>query len=386
MLKKVDKIIGRLILALFPKAKDLPVSTNYKNILIIKTVAIGDLVLLLPTIKALKEHFKGAKITLFTTPRVREVVEDLTFIDEIIYYDILGKDKGLKGLKKQIDIIKSKRFDVSVDFEHYYNFTAIIARLAGIKTMAGFSIEGQPRKKLFNIKYPYLVESHELEAFFQAALVFGVAKKELVLVPLATTDEDSLFVDALLFSSGIQKGDLLVGVHPGTSNSAKSRRWYPDRFAEIIDDLIKGYGAKVIITGTKQDKAVIQEIMSEWSDGGDRRQSGLWRPVCVTELSLKQFAELCRRCNLFISVDTGPMHIASAMGTKTVGLFGPNIPSKWGPYGFLDLAVYEEMDCSPCTKQYLGKVSNCTTGDCMKLITVEKVLEKVRQGLVSCKP
>ncbi len=382
--KKIDKYIGSLIFLFFTSAK--PVAEAFrlpwtpKKILIIKTVAIGDMVVLLPTIKALKNIFGDAKISLLTTPRVKEVVEGQPFIDEIIYYDILGSDKGLGGFSRIVKRLKEEQFDLSIDLEHYYNFTALISRLSKIKVMAGFAIKGQVRQKIFNIKIPYSVNSHEVEAFFEAARVFvgnGLSRElSPKMVKIATSIQDKQVVEQFLEANNILKDDLVVGVHPGTSNSAKARRWQSEKWAEIIKVLIDDYKAKVIITGTSSDEE-ISNIKYQISKINQISHP----PVICTDFSLKQFSALCQRFNLMISVDTGPMHIAAAMGTKTVGLFGPNIPAKWGPYGYQDLAVYNKLDCSPCTKQYLGQVSNCQTAECMKGISVEDVLEKCQKEL-----
>ena len=365
--KKIDKYLVGALIRLMSSAK----RTRFrepKNIILIKTVAIGDLVVLLPTIKALKKRFKDAKLTLLTTPRVREVVEGFPFLDDIIYYDILGEDKGIRGFSRMVKKLKAKRFDLSIDFEHYYNFTSVLTKLAGIRQMAGFEIEKQPRRKLFHLSIPYKFDKHEVEAFFEAARLFNASEEKPELQALATTEKDREVVEKYLKENGFTNGDVIIGVHPGTSDSAKARRWLPERHAKTIDLLQNRYGAKVIITGTSQDEGMIKDIELK-----TKTEPYRWK----TDASIKEFAQLCKKLDLFISVDTGPMHIAAAMGTRTVGLFGPNTPHKWSAYGYDDLAIYKKLDCSPCTKQYLGQISKCKTGECMKAITVEDVLSVV---------
>ena len=367
--KKIDKYLVGALIRLMPSSKPADLREP-KNILLIKTVAIGDLVVLLPTIKALKERFKDAKLTLLTTPRVKEVVEGFPFLDDIIYYDILGEDKGIRGFSRMVKKLKAKHFDLSIDFEHYYNFTSVLTKFAGIKQMAGFEIEKQPRRKLFHLSIPYKFDKHEVEAFFEAARFFESSEENPELQALATTEKDREVVEKYLKENGLTNGDVIIGVHPGTSDSAKARRWLPERHAKIIDLLQKRYGAKVIITGTSQDETMIKAIESKIKTKAYR-----WK----TDSSLKEFAQLCKKLDLFISVDTGPMHIAAAMGAKTVGLFGPNTPHKWSAYGYDELAIYKELDCSPCTKQYLGQISKCRTGECMKAIMVEDVLSVIER-------
>jgi len=330
---------------------------------------------------------------LLTTPRVSGVVEGFSYIDEIIYYDILGADKGLRGFLRIIKEIKKRDFDISIDFEHYYNFTAIISRLGGIDNMVGFSVDKQFRRRLFNTKITYDTTQHEVQTFYEIAKKLGAPNSNVNLEEITTSSEDKRIVKQFLEQNNISDNDLVIGVHPSTSQSARVRRWLPKRFAKVIDALQDDFGAKVIITGTSNDKEVINEILRGQSlHGNSPRPSHFQQPttnnqqpgenpIVCTDFSLKEFAEVLRRCNLFISVDTGPMHMAAAMKTPTIGLFGPNTPKKWGPYGFSGLAIYKDLDCSPCTKQYLGQISNCKTGECMKEITTKDVLEVAKEAL-----
>jgi lipopolysaccharide heptosyltransferase II len=376
--KLVDKLIGTPLCFLLgvidkPFKRKLPSPANIKKILVIKLVAIGDLVVALPTLRALKQDFPHAHLALMTTPRVREVVEGCPYLDEIIYYDILGKDKGIIGLIKLIRILKGKRFDLALELDHYYRITSLITYLSGIKNRVGFDLPGQGRRGLITVKSPYLTNKHEVEAFLEMANTVGaknIQNTPTKLVPIWTSKKDEKDISLFFKQNKIKFDDFVVAMHPGTGPSAICRRWAVRRFATLADWLIKEYNAKVIFTGAPSEVELVNNILAFMQE----------KPIVAAgRTSLKQLAEIARRCKLFISVDTGPLHVAAAMGTRVIGLYGPNIPSKWGPYGEGHLTIYKQLPCSPCTKQYLGQVSRCQNPICMEQITVEDVKAQVNR-------
>lgn len=381
LFKKVDKIIGTptcLLLGvldkiLFRKKSPQP---NWKRILVIKLIAIGDLVVALPTIKTLRKSFPDVYLSMLVTPRVKEVVEGLPYLDKIIYYDILGKDKGIRGLFKIISLLKKEQFDLVIELDHYYRITSIITFFAGIKNRVGFDLPKQGRRGLVTIKIPYLVDVHEVEAFLETAKGIGADISDKELVKIWTSAEDKEHIDKFLKEAGVTEEDFLVGIHPGTGPSATSRRWAPEKFGKLADWLIKEKNAKVIFTGANSELELINESIKVMTS----------KPIIAAgKINLKQFAELCHRCLLFIGVDTGPLHIAAAMKTKVIGLYGPNTPLKWGPYGKGHITIYKNLDCSPCTKQYLGQVSKCQEPKCMEEIGVEEVMQVVEKMLLDIK-
>jgi heptosyltransferase-2 len=335
---------------------------------VIKLIAIGDLVVTLPALRALKQTFPEAHLSLMATPRVREVIEGCPYLDEIIYYDILGKDKGLLGLIKLIRTLQKKKFDLALELDHYYRITSLITYLAGIKNRIGFDLAGQGRRGLVTLKAPYSVDKHEVEVFLEAAKVVGADISEKELVEIWISEEDKKWVTTFLTNEGITKDDLIIGIHPGTGPSATSRRWAPEKFGKLADWLINDKHAKVIFTGANSELELINACVEFMTA----------KPIIAAgKITLKQFAELCRRCKLFICVDTGPLHIAAAMKTTVIGLYGPNTPLKWGPYGKNHLTIYKNLPCSPCTKQYLGQVSKCKNPICMEQISVQDVMTAV---------
>jgi ADP-heptose:LPS heptosyltransferase len=371
--KKIDKVVGTplcILLSISNIFRDKTIARP-RRILIIKLVAIGDLVVILPTIKAIRNIFPEAWIGLMTTLRVKEIVEGCPFINEIIYYDIFGKHKGITGLMKFICALREKHIDTIIDMEHYYRITSIISYFIFPRNWLGFDLPYQGRKYLFSVKVPYHIDKHEVEAFFEFAKTLGVDTTKPELVEIWTSEKDKKYVDIFFEKNNINPTDeLVIGIHPGTGMSAISRRWLPERFAILGDWLISEYNAKIIFTGAASEVELVNSIVTLMK----------YKPVIATgKTTLKQLAEIGKRCKFFISVDTGPLHVVAAMKTPVIGLYGPNTPLKWGPYGKGHITIYKALSCSPCTKQYLGQVSKCKHPICMEQITVEDVRQAVKK-------
>lgn len=144
----------------------------------------------------------------------------------------------------------------------------------------------------------------------------------------------------------------------------------PDRFAQALDDIAKKQGAKILFFGSRGDLASINEVRNRMKSESI---------TLAGQLNLAQTFEALSRCKLAISVDTGPMHAAAAVGIPTIGLFGPNIPTLWAPFGSRNTSIYHEVECSPCIINEKGQMPDCLRKTdkylCMKKITVGEVVQ-----------
>jgi heptosyltransferase-2 len=387
-LKRLDRVLGDpliLLLAAFEwlrrlaargraeRGRDL---SGIRRIAVVKTVAIGDLVVALPTIAAIRRLFPKAHLTLVTTPRVREVVEGLADVDDILYFDVFGRHRGIGGVVRFAREVRARRFGAWVELEHYYRFTTVLGYLSGAKTRAGFAIPGQARRWLMNMPVDYPVGAHEVEAFYSIARELGAPEGPPSLIPIPTTEGDEAVVDAWLARAlpeasrvAREEGRLPVAlIHATTSPVAVARRWIDDRWVAVARRVAGACGLTPILTGAPEDAPALERLAADIDAGV---------VVAAGALSLKQFAVLASRAALVISLDTGPLHVAAAAGAPTVGIFGPNTPAKWGPYGPGNASVWAALECAPCTRQYLGQVSRCDKDDCMRAISVDMVLEAI---------
>lgn len=379
-LKRLDRILGEPLLALLgawdsilrlvapARARRGGELSGIRRIAVVKTVAIGDLVVALPTLRALRSRFPEAHITLITTPRVRQVVEGCPDVDDILYYGVFDAHRGFAGFARFARVVRARRFDAWVELEHYYRFTTLLGYISGARVRAGFHIGGQRRGRLFTIRVPYPVQAHEAEAFYAVARALGAEEPFAGLVPVPTSERDEAAVDAWLARNGLDGQSAMAILHTTTSPVAVARRWVDDRWVELADALSERCGLLPVFTGAPEDALPLRALASR------TRGPAI---VAAGDIDLKQFAVLASRARLVVSLDTGPLHVAAATGTPTVGLFGPNTPEKWGPYGSGNAAVWAELPCAPCTKQYLGQVTSCDRDDCMRAISVGDVLDAI---------
>jgi heptosyltransferase II len=384
-LKRIDRYLGTVLVLklaalewlrrLFSPARRRAGTdiSHLKRIAIIKTVALGDVLQALPTVKAIRERFPDARIEFITTPRVREIVDGIPFVDEIVYYDVFGKHSGIGGVWTFARELRARHYDAWIELEHYYRFTTAMGWFTGAPVRVGFAIPGQVRRFLFTIKAPYLTEAHELDAFLSIARTLGAVVEHPEPVPVPTDENDERVTREWLASARAalppeQRDRGLVVLHTTTSPVSIGRRWQADRWVELADRIAMRYGLTVVWTGAPEDLPGLEELAALTA-----------RPSLISAgaLTLRQFAVLAGMARLVVSVDTGPLHVAAATGTPTVAMFGPSDYRKWRPYGPGNVAITAGLACSPCTTHYMGRISLKTCDDCMRAISVDRVLEAI---------
>jgi lipopolysaccharide heptosyltransferase II len=195
--------------------------------------------------------------------------------------------------------------------------------------------------------------------FLNACL--GIENREVVF-DLPVQQVHHRLVEKLLAQHGVKRGKLLVAIHP--TAKWETKLWDNDKFSSLADALIQKHGVQVVFTGGRADGKRIQHIISPMK-GHATNLSG--------QMTLKALAALYSRADCVVSTDTGPMHLAAAMGTPVVALFGPTAPWRTGPFGKNHQIICAGLDCSPCFKR------KCSTKECMKQIPVEDVLNGIEK-------
>lgn len=371
VIKVIDKYIGSLLcsfLSVFNK--------KYKNyqinkILVVQLWGIGETILTLPAIEALRKNFAKAEINVLATSRNKDVFFKNNNLDEVITLK-LNPFSTLNFILKNV-----KKYDLVIDMEEYLNISAIIAFFVG-KRIVGYS--HNLRAKLYTDKIRYNDKQHALQTFLDLVRVLGFNYNADKLPKLNFSKKDKNFVDKFLKDNGVKKNDFLVCVAPGAAESAKSRMWPYDRYAELCDEIVAKYNTKMIFVGVLNENELIENIKNRMENKKTINASG--------KLTLNQLFYLISKSKLFIGNDAGPMHIAAAQDVKTIGLFGPNLPLRFGPYGKDNIAVYKGYNCefSPCINVHKGQVPDClypkNSNDyqkCMKNISVDDVLKEVEK-------
>jgi heptosyltransferase-2 len=333
---------------------------NFKRILIVRTDRIGDVLLSTPLIKAIRDDCPNAFIAMMVSPYAKDIVDGNPYLDQVIIYDKEGKHKSWHRSMKFARNLKKKRFDLAIILHpnkrvHLVTFFAGISKRVGYDRKMGFLLTD----RIIHAKQ--FGEKHELEYNLDLLRYLGIEVKEKSLfMPIKA--ESERWIEELFKQEGIREGEKLLTIHPGAS--CPSKIWPEARFAEAADKLAGKYGFKIFIVAGPKDISRA-EMVSKTMHSPAINLAG--------KTSVSQLASLLNRCRLFISNDSGPVHIASAVGTPVISIFGRNqkglSPTRWGPVGPKDKILHKEVGCIKCLAH------NCKKGfACLKAINVEDVL------------
>lgn len=377
-LYKVCKAFYRVLNGIIsPSKKSTPPPPQ--KFLLIRLDHIGDLLMTTPAIHALKLRFPESSLSMLISPSAQPIIVGNPEIDALFTFRVPWYDGGraqrfpFRAYFRLVRQLRKERFDVAIDFRGDFRVLWFFSFLSGAKQRVGFA--GLGGEFLLTRSCPYDETMHFVEA--NLALVNcldGPPAPPGIQYFLKVSSEDVSYVDKLLSELGISASDKIIGIHPATIPHWQLKRWPPEHFAALADALIRREGVKIVLTGGKDDASELTQVVAAMQE----RVS-----VLAGKTSLSQLAELIKRCRLFISNDTGPMHIAVAVQTPLVAIFGPTDPRRSGPYGNPELfrVVRHDVPCRhPCF------VSACPIDhECMNGITLENVLSAC-QDLLHPKP
>lgn len=334
-----------------------------KKILIVNVNWVGDVIFSTPFIAAVREAYPSSRIACLIHPRCVEVLEDNPRLDELIVYDEEGRHRGILGKARLILGLRRKGFDMA--FLLHRSFTkALIATLGGARERIGYATK---RRGMFLTR---VVEEptepvHKVEYFLNIARAAGIATGEAG-YEFRVRDAQRARVKKLLSEFGVNRPDLLVALNPGGNWDPK--RWPKENYARLADRFIEAYGAKVVITGAAKDVRLAEEIRSLMRNAPS---------IACGRTTLRELAALLERADLVVANDTGPMHLAVAVGSRVIALFGPTSPSLTGPYGAGTYTVIQRnTECeTPCYDV------TCADNACMSAIGVEEVMSEAGRML-----
>lgn len=333
----------------------LPINNHgIKKILIIKLRGIGDVILSTVILDSLKDAFPNAQIDFLTEKPGVSILKELPHINEVIVFNRKSTIERTLQLYK----IRSKRYDFVIDL--FSNpATALITFFSGAKYRAGFPYRG--RKYAYNILGPaerdkfHAADLH-LELIKSAGL--KIYSKNLY---IGLTNKDYSFAGNFFTGKGFDNY-FVVGIIPG--GGWPSKKCDPEKFAEIADKLVEEFSARILILwgpGDLEDAKSIQEQMGNTS-------------VLAPDTTLREMGALISKCDMVVANDSGPMHLAVAVGTPVLSLHGPTDPKLQGPYGEKHEWIrLEELDCIGCN------LLNCPKNhECFLNLPVSAVIDKVK--------
>ena len=337
-----------------------------KNVLVVKISAIGDVILSVPSLRAIRGKFPAANIKVLVGLEAREVLYGCPYIDDRIVCDFRGKHKGLFGLWRLGSELRKECFETVIDLQN--NRKSHVLSLLSLAPVR-YGYDNGKLSFLLNRKIkddaPYL---DPLEHQFRTLKLAGVKAedKRLELWPSSRDDEK---VSRFLEDNWVKPGQDLVGIHVRASMRWTTKNWPASYIAELCDELAKNYNIRVVLTGAKSDSGFAGEIVKMTKS----------KPVvAVGRTDIMELASLIKRFKVYLTPDSAPMHIALGVGTPFVALFGPTDPVRHlAPSdGCVVICKSHDLGCGPCYSPSCMKNLKC-----MRRITVEEVFDQMKKFL-----
>jgi len=325
------------------------------KILIRGTNWIGDAILTLPAVAAIRATYPQAHIAVLVKPWVADIYGLFSAIDEVIIYE--NKFDTPTGVFRLARMLKGKKFDAAILLQNAIE-AAIIVLAAGIPLRAGYDSDARGILLTHRVhRTEEIRKVHQIDYYLEMVKALGCVSVdremhlESKINPLDAQDILRKFIP--------ETKKIIIGIAPGATYGP-AKKWFPDRFAAVADKLNEYFSSQGILLGGKADCEVAQEVQK------------LARTKLINlagKTTLREAIYLISQCRLFISNDSGLMHIAGALNIPTIAIFGSTNPATTAPMGNKSVVVCKEVSCSPCLKE------KCPTDfRCMKLISVEDVL------------
>ena len=378
LIRLIDRFIGIPLVwisRLFVATKRRHVGMPPKRILLIKFWGIGNLFMLLPSIQALRETWPDAVIDFLTLENNRDAMAMTGSIDNIYSINTSSPLTLLKSWWHSVTLLNKNRYDLVIDFEQFARFSALVTFQIGTGQTIGFSTRGQHRHTLYTDPVEYDNYIHITQSFYHLVEQAGIRRPFTPEVKLGRAETIRHNGIELLTKHKIPAEATIVVMHIGTSDNFCERRWQPERYGKLSDLLSQNYGIHLVLTGLPDEMYLIKETLSNTKHKQSVTNLG-------GKLSFKDYFELIAVADLVISADTAAVHIASALNIPVIGLYGPNSPHLYGPWGNNGLALYASFDCSPCITNFNSKINICRhpagRGACMMALTVTDVFSALR--------
>ncbi len=342
------------------------VRKEYKRILIVRTDRVGDVILSTPVIKALRDAYPSAYLAMVVRPYTKVIAEGNPYLDEVILYDKDGKHKSWFSALRFSRALAKKRFNLAIvlnpsNRSNLIPFLAGIPQRVGYDRKLGFLLTGRIKDTKAEGK------KHEIEYNLDLVRALGIEPEDKsTFMPIARSSEK--WVEAFFSKENILPSDKLAVINPGASDDSKI--WPPERYA-LVADRLGARGMKIAVLGGPADKKVCQEVI-------DRLHTPYINLVGNNDIS--QAASFLKRSSLFISSDTGPMHIASSVGIPVIAILGRSLPGlspqRWGPHNKKSAFIHKDVGCAECLAH------NCRKNFlCLQAITAEDVLNLAEELL-----
>ena len=328
------------------------------RILLIRLSSLGDIVLTTPAIRAVRTHFPNAYIAMLVAKQSAEILRENPHLDEIITFDRDAKNKDTREMWRMNRLLRERKFTMAIDFQRKFR-TEMLMYFSGAAERIG-------KGRFCTVRVHEQGNKHATAHYFDLLHAAGIPAADQSL-ELFLGEAERLAATQQFDAAGVNNRALTVGFFPGAG--WKLREWMPERFAAIGDRLVAYFNANVLIFGGPKESELVQTV------------ANLMNAHAIPfagNLQVRALAACLEKCDFFLTNDTGPMHIAAAVGTPTISLFGPGNHIRFQPLGTMHQTLRHAVPCSPC-KQFTDK---CKDNICMKGIGVDEVWESISRTLL----
>ena len=348
-----------------------PFPPNPHKILIRSTNWIGDAVMTTPAVRTIRENFPESEITILVHPWVSDVFRYSPRIDRLFLYEKKGRHQGLQGMWRLATELRQEQFDCAILLQNAFE-AALITKMAGIPVRGGYTTDARGLLLTHGLeKEPELISKHQV--YYYQRMVRGLGLK-------TGANELELFIPGDQIDSAKQRiaeltgepagSTPLIGLNPGAA-FGPAKRWPAEKYAELADKICRKTGARILLFGSAADRETAAAIIRHAGHAATRM-------IDLTgATSLIEAMALIGECEVFVTNDSGLMHVAAALHTPMVAIFGSTDHIATGPFSSNATVIRKPLPCSPCKKTHCPEKHF----QCMKLITSTEVYAAVTQAL-----
>lgn len=342
----------------------LPKDFSPKRILVVKLDHIGDVLLATPVFSNLRKAYPNSEIHALTGSWSRVILENHPDINQVLEYNspLFCRSGIPTSLRKAFQLYRQlyqQKYDLLIELRG--DWRLVMFALLRVTPMLLNRASLQIANKL---GFHQFTDKHEtrrnLDVLKQADIPTPIQH-----TTFKVTSEDKKWASGFLSSLQIKTNNPIVAIHPGSPIPQK--RWKTDRFAELADWLVAHKQAQILFIGVKDENPIINEIQDKMA---------MESKSIAGKTNIPQLASILLKCNILIGNDSGPMHLAAAVGTQTIGLFGPGDPERFGPVGERCFIIQKKLDCTLCS----GEVCKFGSEGCMSKIQVTDVIQCIENN------
>ncbi len=336
---------------------------SVRSIIVVRLYFLGDVVVSLPVLEALKRGFPEATVSVLVKKRARDVLDGNPHVDEIIVYDAVENYHSPVWLCRLARDLRRRRFDLAVDLTGDHR-SSLLLLIADPGFCVGFTHAGFGLGRILDRSIPYRAPGHVADHFLSAVETVGASLPGPAVPRIYLSEEEAKASRLLLAESGVEAPNGYVVIAPGAGESL--RCWPPERFGMVAALAHERFGLASVVAGSPKDRELSDQVAAA-SDGAAVSLGG--------RTSVRQLAALAAGATVVVGNDSGPLHVSAAVGTPIVGVLGPTTPEVWGARGAPSRFLSACYPCSPCGQ------TDCERPDapCIEAVSVEDVMSALEE-------